>query len=201
MQGVTTGNATFNVSATPPSRRIEASLGRRNAFGAATASLLVGALHLNPPPADALGFTKELRPKRSQLYVPEEAFVDVGNGLKVADFRDGTGAKVKNGDQAAVHIDLRYRTLTVYSTRQGRGVTGGSPLGFEVGRFGGPGGVFIKGIDLGIVGMRVGGQRRLIIPSELAYGNKQMQEIPPGATITVDLELLSLKDNYKRGRG
>ncbi len=47
----------------------------------------------------------------------------------------------------------------------------------------GPGGVFIKGIDLGIVGMKVGGQRRLIIPPELGYGDRQVQEILPGSTL------------------
>ena len=56
-----------------------------------------------------------------------------------------------------------------------------------------PGGTFIKGIDMGIVGMELGGQRRVIVPPEFGYGKQQVQEIPPGATLEVDIELLSVK--------
>jgi len=58
-----------------------------------------------------------------------------------------------------------------------------------------PGGPFIKALDEGVVGMGVGGQRRLIVPPQYGYGNKQVQEIPPGSTLQVDLELLSIKTN------
>lgn len=42
-------------------------------------------------------------------------------------------------------------------------------------------------------GMKVGGQRRLLVPPELAYGSKGRGEIPPNATITIDIALLSIK--------
>jgi FKBP-type peptidyl-prolyl cis-trans isomerase len=51
----------------------------------------------------------------------------------------------------------------------------------------------LKGLDLGVRGMRVGGQRRLIVPAKLAYGDKGYGEIPPGAELTVDVALLSIK--------
>ena len=141
--------------------------------------------------AHALGFTKEIR-TRGPPVVPEELFRDLDDGLRVADFRVGNGLAAQLGDQAVTHLDIRWRKLTVFTSRQGMGVTGGNPYGFEVGRYGGPGGPFIKGIDLGIVGMKVGGQRRVIIPPELAYGNRRVQEIPPGATLTCDIELLAI---------
>ena len=50
------------------------------------------------------------------------------------------------------------------------GVTGGSPLGFDVGARGAGG--TLKGLDLGVRGMRVGGQRKLKVPPELGYGDR-----------------------------
>jgi FKBP-type peptidyl-prolyl cis-trans isomerase len=74
------------------------------------------------------------------------------------------------------------------------GVTGGVPEGFDVGQpTGAPGSIWIKGIDLGVRGMHVGGLRRLIVPPSLAFGNRQAGELPPNSTIEVDVELLSIK--------
>jgi hypothetical protein len=50
--------------------------------------------------------------------------------------------------------------------RQGIGVTGGNPLGFDVGAVPGAGGT-LKGLDLGVRGMKVGGRRKLLVPPEL----------------------------------
>lgn len=52
------------------------------------------------------------------------------------------------------------------------GVTGGQPFGFDVGAKPGRGGAGIRGLDLGVRGMRVGGRRKLLIPPNLAYGDK-----------------------------
>ena len=51
----------------------------------------------------------------------------------------------------------------------------------------------IRGWDLGIVGMRVGGQRRLMIPPELAYGSAGRAPIPPNASLVFDVELLNVQ--------
>ncbi|KAJ7542425.1 hypothetical protein O6H91_10G110700 [Diphasiastrum complanatum] len=79
------------------------------------------------------------------------------------------------------------------TSRQGLGVTGGTPYGFDVGAS--ERGMVLKGLDLGVTGMRVGGQRLLLVPPELAYGNKGIQEIPPNATLEFNIELLSIKGN------
>jgi peptidylprolyl isomerase len=53
----------------------------------------------------------------------------------------------------------------------------------------------IKGWREGVMTMRVGGERRLIIPPELAYGDRNAGKIPAGSTLTFDIELLAVDDN------
>jgi FKBP-type peptidyl-prolyl cis-trans isomerase FkpA len=63
------------------------------------------------------------------------------------------------------------------------------PFQFALGR-----GQVIKGWDLGVAGMRVGGQRRLTIPSDLGYGSRGAGGvIPPNATLIFDVELLNVR--------
>lgn len=145
-------------------------------------------------PAEALpGFKKDLTNRR-RVSIPPEAYKDGPEGLKYFDIVVGSGAEAKEGARVAVHFDAKWRGITFVTSRQGMGVTGGSPLGFDVGAAQGAGGT-LKGLDLGVRGMRVGGQRRLLVPPSLAYGKKGYGEVPGDATLEFDVALLSIKKN------
>ena len=128
------------------------------------------------------GFKKDLTKGRRKPRLPDEAYEKVGDkGLLIHDEKVGTGRLVAVGDRVVVHYEARWRGVTFMTSRQGLGVTGGTPLGFDVGAVGAGG--TLPGLDLGVRGMRVGGQRLLRVPPALAYGDKGVGEVPPGATL------------------
>jgi FKBP-type peptidyl-prolyl cis-trans isomerase FkpA len=108
-----------------------------------------------------------------------------------------TDLVVGTGPEAAVGKTLSVNySLWLYDTSKtdGKGTlvqtsVGGAPLApFVLGT-----GSVIKGWDQGVVGMKVGGTRRLIIPPELAYGASGSGPIPPNATLVFDITLLSVQ--------
>ncbi|KAJ6300045.1 hypothetical protein OIU76_020940 [Salix suchowensis] len=115
--------------------------------------------------------------------IPESDFTTLSNGLKYYDLKVGGGPKALKGSRVAVHYVAKWKGITFMTSRQGLGVGGGTPYGFDVGQS--ERGAVLKGLDLGVEGMRVGGQRLLIVPPALAYGSKGVQEIPPNATIEI----------------
>lgn len=64
----------------------------------------------------------------------------------------------------------------------------GKPFSFKVGK-----GQVIKGWDVGVVGMAIGGERRLTVPAHLAYGSKALPGIPANSQLTFDVKLLEIK--------
>ncbi|CAH8339411.1 unnamed protein product [Eruca vesicaria subsp. sativa] len=125
--------------------------------------------------------------------IPDSEFTTLPNGLKYYDIKVGTGAEAVKRSRVAVHYVAKWKGITFMTSRQGLGVGGGTPYGFDVGQS--EKGNVLKGLDIGVEGMRVGGQRLVIVPPELAYGKKGVQEIPPNATIELDIELLSIKQS------
>ncbi|XP_059305941.1 peptidyl-prolyl cis-trans isomerase FKBP16-4, chloroplastic [Lycium barbarum] len=142
---------------------------------------------------DVAGATSTSRRALRGAKIPESEYTTLPNGLKYYDLKVGTGAEAVKGSRVAVHYVAKWRNITFMTSRQGMGVGGGTPYGFDVGQS--ERGNVLKGLDLGVQGMRVGGQRLLIVPPELAYGKKGVQEIPPNATIEMDIELLSIKQS------
>jgi FKBP-type peptidyl-prolyl cis-trans isomerase FkpA len=123
----------------------------------------------------------------------ETAQADQITELEVVDVVQGDGEAIAPGQVAVVHY-----TGWLYdpAAAEGKGQKfdssrdRGDPFRFPVGA-----GRVIRGWDQGVAGMKVGGQRRLVIPAELAYGDRGAGGvIPPGATLLFDVELLGIED-------
>lgn len=102
--------------------------------------------------------------------------------FRVEDIVVGSGDPAVAGDTLTVHYIGTLESGQVFDDSYGRG----EPYVFRLGA-----GTVIQGWDLGLVGMRVGGKRRLTIPPDLAYGSQGQAPIPPNATLNFDIELIS----------
>ena len=112
--------------------------------------------------------------------------------LKKIDEKQGTGAEASAGKAVIVHYTGWLYDPTV---PDGRGAKFDSsrdrkvPFGFVVGA-----GRVIKGWDEGVAGMKVGGRRTLVIPPDMAYGERGAGGvIPPNATLLFDVELIDVR--------
>lgn len=127
--------------------------------------------------------------------------VTLKSGLKYSEVKVGTGAVAKNGDLVEIHFkgwmikdssDL-FSDWSVDSTKKADLIADSyamnQPMKFVLGTDS-----FIKGSEEGIVGMKAGGQRAIVIPSNLAYGPQGMGPIPPNTSIRVLVELVSTKE-------
>ena len=110
------------------------------------------------------------------------------NGLQITDTKAGTGAEARKGQTVTVH----YTGWLFNNGQQGAKFDSSrdrkDPFKFPLGS-----GMVIKGWDEGVAGMKVGGQRTLIIPPEMGYGARGAGGvIPPNATLKFDVELLGV---------
>ena len=121
----------------------------------------------------------------------KEVIVEITELVKI-DVVDGDGAEAQAGQEVIVHY-----TGWLYEpgAEDNKGekfdssVDRGDPFAFPLG-----GKRVIRGWEEGVVGMQVGGKRTLIIPSDMAYGDRGAGAvIPPGATLVFDVELLEIQ--------
>jgi len=111
--------------------------------------------------------------------------VTTDSGLEYIDVEKGTGETPQAGQTVAVH----YTGWLTGGTKFDSSVERGTPFSFQIGV-----GQVIAGWDEGVATMHVGGERRLIIPPELAYGEEgRPPTIPPSATLIFDVELLEIR--------
>jgi FKBP-type peptidyl-prolyl cis-trans isomerase FkpA len=113
------------------------------------------------------------------------------NKLEIIDVKTGTGKEAVTGSTVTVHYS---GWLFDAKAAKNRGAAfdssvGKSPFSFPLGAK-----RVIKGWDMGVAGMKIGGKRTLIIPAELAYGERGAGNvIPPNAPLVFDVELLEVK--------
>ena len=104
--------------------------------------------------------------------------------LQIEDQLQGTGAEAKSGQRVSVHYTGWLTNGTKFDSSKDRG----DPFVFPLGK-----GHVIKGWDEGVAGMKVGGKRKLTIPSALGYGASGAGGvIPPNATLVFEVELLAV---------
>ncbi|MDD5530608.1 MAG: FKBP-type peptidyl-prolyl cis-trans isomerase [bacterium] len=116
----------------------------------------------------------------------DNAVVTTPSGLKYIDMKVGTGKVAESGKKVFVH----YTGWLEDSTKFDSSVDRGQPFGFDLGAQ-----QVIKGWDEGVVGMKVNGKRKLIIPSALGYGERGAGGvIPPNATLIFEVELMDVQD-------
>lgn len=155
--------------------------------------------YMDPPKGE--GDPKGPRPRRdpptdmTRLFdgttpgAPDPDLKDLGNGLKYRDLLEGDGAEVP--DAATVACD--YTGWLLDGKMFDSSWKGPKPAEFSLT------GV-VKGWGLGIPGMKVGGIRKLVIPAHLGYGDQGAgADIPPGATLVFEIQVLEIKDDKAGG--
>ncbi|KAI8588112.1 hypothetical protein BDZ88DRAFT_422549 [Geranomyces variabilis] len=122
--------------------------------------------------------------KSTPATTPKSTKKTLANGLIIEDVTEGNGPKAKNGKKVGVRYIGRLTNGKVFDSN-----TKGAPFKFKLGA-----GDVIKGWDLGVAGMSVGGTRKLTIPAALAYGPKGAPpDIPGHATLEFEVKLMEVK--------
>ncbi len=135
----------------------------------AIGALAIASASCTPPPPPPEAPVAAPAPKAEATLVKEDVVV-------------GTGAEAKKGSAVSVHYTGKLEDGTVFDSSVERG----QPFTFIIGE-----GKVIRGWDEGVVGMKVGGKRKLVVPPHLGYGEAgSPPKIPGGATLHFDIELL-----------
>lgn len=118
------------------------------------------------------------------MPTPGASVQKLPSGLAMEDVRVGKGAIVEKGSPIRVlYTGWLTKTGRPFDSRMDRA----RPLVVYVGA-----GKLIKGFEDGVIGMRVGGKRRLFIPAKLAYGKAGAPRIPPNSDLTFEIELVGV---------
>jgi FKBP-type peptidyl-prolyl cis-trans isomerase len=122
---------------------------------------------------------------RPGMSAPLATAVPANNDkVDMKDLVVGKGQEAKPGDNVSVHYVGTLTDGKEFDQSRKRG----QPFTFPLGQ-----GRVIKGWDQGVVGMKVGGKRKLTIPPSLAYGDRGAGSIPPNSTLIFEVELLEIK--------
>ena len=115
----------------------------------------------------------------------KEGLPSLEAGLQITDSTVGKGKEAKTGDKVSVH----YKGTLLDGTKFDSSYDRGKPFEFILGQ-----NQVIQGWEKGILGMKVRGKRKLVIPPSLAYGEQGIPgAIPPNATLVFEVELLDIK--------
>lgn len=132
------------------------------------------------------GCSKKVQEVQKSDFRPAEAKPEPPGPatLQIEDEKVGDGTEAKTGDTVKVHYTGTLMSGKKFDSSRDRG----EPFEFTLGQ-----GQVIKGWDKGVVGMKVGGTRKLTIPFDMAYGESgSPPKIPPRAALKFDIELVEI---------
>jgi FKBP-type peptidyl-prolyl cis-trans isomerase FkpA len=118
------------------------------------------------------------------LQVDLAAMERTSSGVYYRDLVVGEGPQIRRGHRVSVH----YAGFLPDGTQIDAMAAPEPPVEFELGA-----GTVIRGWESGMVGMRAGGQRQLVIPAAQAYGSRQVGRVPPNATLVFVIKLVSAR--------
>lgn len=153
---------------------------------AVTLALVVVAMFLIFPGLSPLGSTASGQPDESAIsQTTVTTSMDTTDQLQIIDETVGTGAAAAAGDTVTVNYVGSLTNGTIFDASANHGSDG---FTFTLGA-----GQVIKGWDQGIVGMKEGGKRKLVIPASLAYGDQAIGNvIPANSTLVFEVELMKV---------
>ena len=115
--------------------------------------------------------------------------ITTATGLQYLDTTEGAGTEAQKGNNVSVHYTGWLYNNDTQGAKFDSSLDRKQPFQFALGA-----GMVIRGWDEGVAGMKVGGKRTLVIPSELGYGARGAGGVIPGdATLKFDVELLDVK--------
>lgn len=131
-----------------------------------------------------VAFSKELEQGPSSKEAKKASTTKkLAGGVVIEDKKVGTGSVCKKGDKVSVRYIGKLQNGKSFDSN-----TSGKPFQFKLGA-----GQVIKGWDVGVAGMSVKGERRIVIPAPMAYGSQKLPGIPANSTLTFDVKLVGIK--------
>ncbi|KAI0074369.1 hypothetical protein K474DRAFT_1665466 [Panus rudis PR-1116 ss-1] len=125
---------------------------------------------------------KEEKKDKKEKKDVEKKVVELPGGLKYVEHKVGEGREAKKGDKVSVRYVGKLQNGKIFDQN-----TKGKPFTFTLGA-----GEVIKGWDVGVAGMKIGGERALTVPPALGYGKQKQGPIPPNSTLTFEVKLLKI---------
>ena len=124
--------------------------------------------------------------------LPEGRFRTTPSGLMVATVKEGSGTAAANG----MKLKVKYTGWLESGKKFDSSLKRNQPFELNLGA-----GQVIKGWEEGLAGMKPGERRQLVIPANLAYGNRKVGNIPPGSTLIFNIELVSVEPGSSNPKG
>lgn len=115
---------------------------------------------------------------------PASSSAQTQTDLKIEDLKVGQGQEVKKGDT----VQVNYLGTLTNNQKFDSSYDRNQPFEFQVGA-----GQVIEGWDQGLLGMKIGGKRKLTIPPALGYGNQPVGTIPANSILIFEIELIAIK--------